>query len=497
MRHVLGLLAIAAACASAPTAPQPEELPFAVAYLDRATAAVAAENDSAPDRAPVMRPRPTPADETRGLLETRPDRIDELRKLASEDAALTALLGTPVSRTDLETLAWLRSPAVHGARDGYEAARTGYRQSTDLQDLVALYRSFLRETKTRVGPEKSRRATAGIAPYPNVDALSGELVDRSVAIAFENLRRTVRDVVAAAERAHADAARLAAARRIIAADVELHESLVKVLRARLESGKTTQAALLAFQSRLESLRTELEVLRQKDAAVRARWNRLLSRPEGAPVNLDVPPAPPAPDTAGPDAGTAIEKALAEHQELRIATLAAERAAVAVRLAETMTLPRMDVGSSRFERERAGEAGVQRGATFPEPGRMTRPRSDFGVREAQVTEMRARSNAAQRSRDAARDATQADARGALFGQDAARRRWLVHSKDVVPLAERAFESSRGAYEGNRTGYIELLDAARRLLRARLGLVDTRRDFAHARARLLQAVGIRTAGRKESK
>ena len=148
------------------------------------------------------------------------------------------------------SVAWLRAPAVRAAREQLEAARTGYRQSTDLGDLVALYRSFLRATNTRVGPEKSRRATASIAPSPNVDALSGELVAKNVAIAFEQLRRAVRDIVAASERAHADAARLAGARRILKAEVNLYRSLVAVLQARLASGKSTQAALLAFQSRL-------------------------------------------------------------------------------------------------------------------------------------------------------------------------------------------------------------------------------------------------------
>ncbi len=492
MKHTLIFVLIAAGCASAPTAPPPERVAFAAAYLDREAAAAPGKNDREKLTPIVLPKKESAADETRGLLETDPNRVQELQRLAGDEDALATFLREPVSRADLETLAWLRSQKVRAARERLAAARTGYQQSADLKDLVALYRAFLRETKTRVGPEKSRRATESIAPYPNIDALSGELVAKSVAIAFQRLRRTVRDVVADAERAHANAARLVEARRIVEADVELHESLVKVMRARLESGKSTQAALLAFQSRLESLRTESAILGQQETAVRAQWNRLLNRAEQAPVNLDIPPVKPKPDAS--DAGQLVRHALVEEQALRIASLSAERAALAVRLAETMTLPRMDLGSSRFERERAGEAGVQRGRTFPEPGRMVRPRWDFGVREAQVTEMRARSRAAERSRDAARDKTQADVRAAWFALDAAQRRWAVHRKELVPLAERSFDSTRGAYEGNRTGYIELLDSARRLLRARLGLVDARRDFAHARAQLIQAVGVRIATKR---
>ena len=119
---------------------------------------------------------------------------------------------------------------------------------------------------------------------------------------------------------------------------------------------------------------------------------------------------------------------------------------------------------------------------------------LGVREAQVTEMRARRQAAERMRDATRDRVRTEVREALFQLDAAERRWRVHLKELVPLAERSFESTRGAYEGNRAGYIELLDSARRLLRARLGRIDAERGRAHARARLLQAVGVRVEERR---
>jgi outer membrane protein TolC len=397
----------------------------------------------------------------------------ELRRLATE------LPARALTRDELAALAYLRSPAVRAARARVEAARTGYAQSADLADLVALYRSFLRDTQTRVGPDKSRRATERIAPSPNIDALSGELVQKTIDIAFQDLRRVVRDTVAEAGRAHADAVRLKEARRVLRDDVALHKALVAVLRTRFEAGLVSQAGLLAFRARLEALRTELEILDEETAVVRARWNRLLSRPENAAVVLDVAPSGTPADEKDAEYG--------ESQELRAAVLAAERATVAVRLAETMTLPRMDLGSSRFERERAGEAGVQRGEVFKEPGRGIMPRWDFGVREAQVTEMRARLQTTERARDAERDRIATRVREALYAVDASWRRWSIHDREIVPLAERSFQSTRGAYEGNRAGYIELLDSARRLLKARLQRIDARRDHAHARARLLEATG----------
>ncbi|MHC4933847.1 MAG: TolC family protein, partial [Planctomycetota bacterium] len=421
----------------------------------------------------------TEADEIEGLIPAA--RLRALRMVARDEAALAKLLETPLGLQDLTALAWLRSPEVKAARERLEAARTGYSQASDLKDLVSLYRSFLVDTRTRVGPEKSRRATASVAPYPNIDALSGEMVRIDVDVAFERLRGTVRDLVADAERAHADAARLTAARRILEADVRLQESLVAVMRSRLEAGDAGQAGFLAFQARLQAVRTELEILEREQPAVRARWNRLLSRKEDAPLNPEVSPAGPDPMATPLDDAALVRLSLAELPEYRIAALRADRASVGVRLAETMTLPRMDLGASRFEQERLG--------TFPDPGRIASPRSDFGVREAQITEMRARERAMQSERDGMRDRVAAGVAAALFELRASGRRWLVHEQEIVPLAERAFRAIRGAYEGNRTGYIELLDRARSLLDARLGRADARRAHAHARARLLESVGVR--------
>ncbi len=485
----LGMFLIVGACGSTPVVPSADESAVAVAYLARFAGGVEDDIVGQAGARPAPERTAPRVDETGGLLSVSATRIAELRTVAADERALAAFLRAPISRDDFEALVWLRSPDVAAARADVAAARTGYQQSTDLQDLVAQYRSFLRETKTRVGPQRSRRATGAIAPAPNIDALSGELVARKVSVAQQAWRRTVRDVVAAAERAHADGVRLLAMLDLVNADVVLHESLVRIVEARLESGQATQAALLTFRARLESLRTSAKVLVDEQAGLRARWNRLLDRAENAPVNLRVvSDAVPAMD-AGPDADAWVALGLREQQAVRIAALRVDMGAIAVRLAETMTLPRLDLGSSRLERERAGEAGVQRGMVFPEPGRMSMPRAEFGVREAQIAEMRARLESAQRQLESVRAGTQQSVRAALVAMDTAHRRYSVLHDDIVPLATRALDSTRGSYEGNRASYIELLDNARRLLRARQDLVSARRDFAHARAQRLRAVGVR--------
>jgi len=456
-----------AACATPPAPPEPQEFDFAQAYLTREANQAGVE--------PAPRPSlslPPPADPFAGLVAPTP----ELRAVAADDAKLDAELATPVTRAELEVLAALRAVAVRAAQARYEAARTGYGQARDLKDLVAIYRAFVRETRTRVGPEKSRRATGAIAPHPNIDAISAEIVRRTIDIAREEWRAVVVKTVAMAGRAHADAARLVAVRRIVAADVELHRRLVGVVMARFEAGRGDQAGLLAFQARLDELRARLDVLDRESTAIRARWNLLLHRPESATIALGVAPAEPDEIEPVPDGS--------QRPRLRVAQLAAERAGLAVRLAETMNLPRMDLGTSRLEHERAADV-------FPEPGRMVRPRADFGVREAQVAELRERRVAAELAAKEWSDQTATDIRQARFAYEAAARNLEAYAEEVVPKARLSYQSASGSYEAGRTGYIELLESARRLLRARLAEVDARRDAAHARARLLEAAGRRNS------
>jgi outer membrane protein TolC len=395
----------------------------------------------------VLPSRPSDA-EWRGIL--LPGVLEKLRPIAEEP---DEHLRDPTAAEALAGLAWLRSPAVRAARERAEAARAGYRLATELEDLAALYRSF--EEKPAPG-----------MPYLGISTLSGEIVNRSVDIAFEDLRAVVRETVAEALTLHAEGARLVAARSILGEELALERDLMEVLEARLESGEESQAALLAFRASVERLQTELAILEEREPVIRARMNRLLDRPPEAPVALGGAGA------AGAETELDVTKLTAlagrERQELRRASFAVERARAALRIAETMALPH---------------------SSFPGTAPPTGARPDFGVRAGQVEEMRARLRAFEAAREETEGMVAAEVRSAAFEVSAAGRRVTLFRTEVVPLARKAVDAVRGAYEGNRAGYLDLLEAVRRLLQARLELADAARDLARARAGLLGAVGVR--------
>lgn len=468
------LSVVLTACEAVPRPVEPDRVDFAARLVERADAARhtatadgggASEPSPLPDASLEMPAARGRADAWDGVLDVP---SESLGTVAADPERLSTLLSEPVSADTLAALAVLRDPRIDAAWARYEAARTGYAQSADLTDLLRRYRSFLRGVETGVGPGRSRMVRMGGAPYPDVETLSAELADRMARMAFEDVRQAVRDVVAESWRVHADAARLARRRAILVEQVGLEEGLVDATEARLESGRASQAAYLALTSRLDELRADLEDLDDRRDQVLAGWNRLLSRPADAPADLDV--AFGATDPAPLDDDAWADRALASRPEVRRAELSVERAELAVRMAATMSRPRRDARP-----------------TDAPPGAVP-PRADFGVRDAQVAEMRAVAEAARRQATGVRDATAEATRSALAELRTAHRRVAVLRDDVVPRAADALESVHAAYAADRQSYLDLLEAERRVLRARLDLATARERVVDARARVLLATGL---------
>lgn len=80
-----------------------------------------------------------------------------------------------------------------------------------------------------------------------------------------------------------------------------------------------------------------------------------------------------------------------------------------------------------------------------------------------------------------------AREALAELASARREMALYRTQVIPQAEAALESTRSAYETGRASFMELLDARRTLLRARLAHEEAVEMFLGSRADLWLAVG----------
>jgi outer membrane protein TolC len=96
-------------------------------------------------------------------------------------------------------------------------------------------------------------------------------------------------------------------------------------------------------------------------------------------------------------------------------------------------------------------------------------------------------AAQAEREQAENEVRFMVREAYAMVASARAMTHLYRDSVLPQAEASLASSRAAYETNKAGFLDLLDAQRMLLDSRMGYLDATADYLKSRAALGLAVG----------
>lgn len=503
------LLAAGALAACGTPHPGAPEAPgaFAAAAVEQARArSVAAPADEAIGDGPYADLEALRAaaarrfDEAAALRGVAPPPSAELRARAADPTARAELLQGGLTPEAIVQLLWLRSPALEARREALAGRLQGYDQVRFLEDVVARFRAFTRETRVRVGPPAaagSRARQAQLAPYPSVEALRSELVERGVEEAWHELRAELTSLAARALRLRAELLRNDHERRLTAAHRALVAELEPVARALLASSTgASQADLLTLEAELGRLDAELFALTEEGRGLRAELGALLDLEPNTALTLadPVPAAASAPDPGAADEAAALARlALENEPRLFAARARARRAEAALRLGEQMTLGPVDLGFSRFERDLAGETG---GPPAPVAPLSLAPRPDprrsgQGAAEALLGEMRHRVSDLQQAVRAAEREDAARAAAGLAGRRAALERRRVHEAELLPLARLAYDGLRASYAGGGASFLEVYRAARRLLELDLGRVHALRDQRLAEAALLEATGTLTS------
>ena len=161
-------------------------------------------------------------------------------------------------------------------------------------------------------------------------------------------------------------------------------------------------------------------------------------------------------------------ALTNRQEVRLQEARVARSAIAIRLAEVMNRPNADQGYSRFERGTAPEASTGASVTPYGQKRKVQLQPTFAQGESYVAEMRQRLGAQSAMLDQARAKTAALAKSWSQDLEIARNQVSLIEEIVLPQSRSAYETLQSNYASGRSSFIDLLDAERALLDARLEL-----------------------------
>lgn len=259
--------------------------------------------------------------------------------------------------------------------------------------------------------------------------------------------------------------------------VALSQQILDAAESQYAAGRGRQQDVLRAGADLARLHADVSGVRQEIATARASLRALMDLPASSEIGKpEVGDALSAP----PPALSALEERLTERPEVRAAKLEEEAAAAERRLASAEAwLPDVMVGAEYWDNqmERDGWAGmVSINLPWLSAARWDAKRA--AKHEA---------DAARAQSVATKNGALAEVRDAYARWEAARDTHAIFVKDVLPLSQQSLESARGSYVAGTGSFLDLLDASRSLLEARLSADRARARYEQALADLDLAAG----------
>lgn len=380
----------------------------------------------------------------------------------------------------------LRNPAIRSERERWQATLHQYTQADYLEGLISQYRAFTRYLNITTGKPMNKGMAQRFFPYPGMITLKGELVFRQALLAELAWEHTLRDQLIRSSEEFFELQYLVRIESTVKANISLIEGLISAVNERYRSGKTTQADLLKVQTDLERQKNMLEDIRSKQEVAKAKIVALLdtdaAKGLGLPVDRDLDPI------VLLDESRLTSLSLKQRQEVNVAKQRIARIKVAIRLGETMNRPLATRGYSLLEREIAPEASVSASSgTFGEKVKF-KDRPLYAQSESYLAEMRERLESEKSKLNEAETQTRSMARIWLQNYDMIDREKRLIEEIVLPQSQSAYEISLTAYSSGSMSFIDLLDAEKALIKARLELDQARKAFNLHRIRYVFVSGV---------
>ena len=407
-----------------------------------------------------------------------------------EEAELEQTLTDRLEWRELIVAVPLMNPEVHAARERWLAVLHQYSQADYLEGLLRELRGFSRYLDVKTGKPLNKEMQESFFPYPAGITLKGELVREQARLAELEWERVLRDALVETGTWFFDYRFQYESVGTVRENVSLLENLVAVVDDRYRSGAASQADLLKAQTELERQRDLLRDLQSRIRADVARINAQLGRAAdailGDPDSATVPYEAPAVEAL-------TKTALENRQELLARRSQVGRTELAIRLGEVMNRPLFTQGYSTFDRGMMPEASVgEARAPFAAEPDAARPRPAYAQAEAFLSEMKQRLQGEKESLAQELARTQSLARIRLEDAEIAKRKVLLVSVIVLPLSDSAYSIALSAYTSGRMSFLDLLDAERALIKARLEMLEVQRNQDQAVLRLALARGFLESG-----
>ena len=367
------------------------------------------------------------------------------------------------------------NPELAAARARARAAGSRFVQAwTPASPVFELEREGAATTRSPLdGPEK----TWGVRQefdLPTASYLKGKAAAAGAGAADAEAARTRRAVLMKARKAFAVLRLVWVEKDLIAQNVEIVRRVARVAESKVSAGKAGQADALKAQVELSKLQGLHEFKEHEIHVAEAELSALMGRELGPFARPEDPSEP-----AVPAEGELQRRASTMNPMLRAAVLEDRRAAAEAGLAKAELLPKLML---QYRRRRAPMTGTTHDAVagFTVPLWIWSPAAR--IKEASESRTAARADA-----EGARLATMAGVRSTLGHWTAAVRLSEVYRTAILPQAESALRTAEAAYQSDRGGFLDLLDAQRSLLELTLEHERLRAEAQMHRGELEDMVG----------
>lgn len=402
---------------------------------------------------------------------------------ASADAVAARIADDDLRRLLLEVLE--RNPQVAVADAEAQTAAHRIPQVAALPDPVAGLTLFLSAPETRVGPQVATASVSQRFPWGGTLGLRERVAVDRAAAAVARRDETRLSVISSARRLAIELAFLDAHERSLRDDLGTLDHFEALARARYASGEGLGQAVVKVQAEITRAEAALLDLGARRASLESRLNALRDRSESAPLpSFELGPI----RTLNVTRGELREVALASHPSLVAARASIAAADAGVSLADTTTKPELSAGLMYTLVDRRDDAdppdngkdiiGLTGSISLP----VWREPREAAVEEAVSARLAA--DERMRVRTSELDARLDDL---LTRLPLIEERARLFDAVLTVQAREALDSAISAYSVGTVDALDLLDAERVLLQARIAAARARADWNIAIVDLEEAVG----------
>lgn len=390
-----------------------------------------------------------------------------------------AISGGGFTLKEALVVAGRENPELAAARKKWDAARARIAQeATPEKPRIDVERMYApRDANPFSGADEKNIALSQEIPFPSTLYLRSRRAAQGAAMAEAVYRAKEREIMSRVKTAYAMLFFSRHAIHVFQSNADLMRQFSKVAEARYAAGTAMQSDVLKAQVELSKMLNRLVTLEQEKETNQAMLNTLLNRPPQAPLGA---PQDPQPRTFNHDLEDLQAQALAKRPELKEAFEGIKVSRTSVSLARSEYLPDFMLGYRRRDMMSGPDShdamvGLSVPLWFWRQGAM--------VREAQAEREMARAEF-----QTMKNMTLFDVKNLLVKAQTAHRLIDLYKSSVLPQAEQALKIAQAGYQAGKTGFLDLLDAARSLLDFRLEHYQHIADYEQFVAELERAVGV---------